>query len=509
MKVLFVFPDLSSTMTHYTGALSYGVGSLAAALREDGHALSLLHLVAPPEERDFRAAVREARPDLVAFSANSHYARRLRPWTTWAHEASGAPVVVGGVHATLAPEEVSALPDVRFTCIGEGEQPLRELCRALEDGADPAGIPNLWARAGAGVVRNATRPPVADLDTLPDPDLSIFDFDRLHLVRQGTFTFLMSRGCAYACTYCCAHGLHQAAGGGHRTWRYLSPERAAGQLEALLKRHMPGARDITFVDGMFFPDREWLARFAPLYRARVGLPFSCNLRADRVDPECAGLLRGMNCRRARLGVESGDERITREVLRRRLGLDDIRRAFELLRRNGIERCAYNMVGLPTETLPLALRTVRFNAEIEADLPLAFIFHPYPGTELRRRCAAEGWLTEREVDHYQAGSTIRMPQFAETDILFVHRLFRSLVRLYALGRRLPAGARRAWHGALDAVLGGPLLPRAAIVRVIGAYRGLRHRAGESIVRRSPWLYRLLGGRDPGLKRRHAVLGGPAA
>src|SRR5439155_4283071 len=137
MRVLFVFPDLSSNVTNYTGVLSYGVGLIAATLRRDGHEVSLYHVTQEPSEEEFRERVRAAHPDLVAFSAISHYAQRLRPWSKWAHEASGAPVVVGGVHATFAPESVSSIPDVHYTCVGEGEEALRELCQVLDHGGEP------------------------------------------------------------------------------------------------------------------------------------------------------------------------------------------------------------------------------------------------------------------------------------------------------------------------------------------------------------------------------------
>jgi len=495
MRVLFIYPDLSSTITHYTGTLSYGVASLAAVLREEGHEVGLLHLIASPREEEFRARVRAARPELVAFSSNSHYARRLRSWTTWAREASGAPVVVGGVHATLAPEEVSALPDVDFTCVGEGEQALAELCRTLESGADPAGIRNLWVRGGVSVVRNAPRPQVQDLDALPDPDFSVFDFGRLYDVRKGIFMYLMSRGCPHSCTYCCQHALRSAAPHSGRSWRFLSPRRAVEQLATLLARHLPEVRLVSFIDAIFFPERAWLEEFAPLYRRRIGLPFACNMRADRLDRESAALLRDLGCRCVRLGVESGDERITSQVLKRGLEAADLRRAFALLREHGMARWSYNMVGLPTETLRSALKTVVLNAELDPEFAITFIFYPYPGTALRALCAASGQLTGREYDNYGVGVTARLPQFPETDVLFVQRFFRGLIRLYARGMRLPGRWPARWTSVLDATLSSPLFPRAALVRGAEAYRRVRHRAGEHLVRRSPILYRLLGGRDP--------------
>lgn len=495
MRVLFVFPDLSSTVTSYTGVLSYGVALLSATLKRDGHETALYHITRDPDEATFKQRVRAARPDLVAFSVISHYAQRLGPWTTWAHEAGGAPVIVGGIHATFAPEEVSALPHVHYTCVGEGEGALADLCRALAAGEDPDGIPNLWVRRGDTIVRNPTRPIVADLDTLPDPDLSIFDIPALYSARQGMFTYIMSRGCAFRCTYCDAHTLMQVAPRTGKFWRFLSPERAATQLAGLVRRHMPRAEFVSFGDAIFMPNKTWLREFAPLYREKVGLPISCNMRADMVDAETADLLKEMGVRTVRMGVESGNERMTREVLKRHLSTADLRRAFALFRERGIERWSYNILGLPTETLPMALETARFNAEIAADLALAFIFYPYPGTELHRVCRERGFLTTREYDHYQVGVTLTQPQFRESDILFVHRFFPGLIRLYRAAGRLPGPLARPALAGLHAALAGPLLPRGLLVSAHDGYKRLRHRVGERLIPRAPGLYRLLGGRAP--------------
>jgi radical SAM superfamily enzyme YgiQ (UPF0313 family) len=495
MRVLFVFPDLSANVTGYTGVPSYGIASLSAALKQAGHQVGLFHMVADPPAEEFRARVREAAPDLVAFSANSHYAHRLARWAALARSATRAPIAVGGVHATLAPEEVSAIPEVGFTCVGEGEFALPELCAALEEGRDPSGVANLWVRAGGSVIRNAPRPRCQDLDRLPDPDLGLFDFARLHWVRRGLFPYLMSRGCGFRCTYCSAHALRGVSPGAGPFWRFLSPERAARQLHDLLERHMPDAPRVSFLDAILFPSRSWLAEFAPLYRRHVGRPFACSLRADFVTPETAATLRDMGCAVARLGVESGNETMTTEVLQRGLTTEQIRRAFALLAEHGIERWSYNMVGLPGETLPMALETVRLNAEIHPEAMIAFIFYPYPGTRLHDLCAAQGYLTDKEYDHYTLGVTTHLPTFRASDVLFVHRFFAPLARLYGVARRWLPERRRAWERALDAVLTSPLLPRGLLLAVEEAYRAQRHRLGGFLVRRSPRLYHLLGGTDP--------------
>jgi len=508
VRVLFVFPDLSSNVTNYTGVLSYGVGLLAAVLRGDGHDVFLYHITRDPTQEEFKERVRAARPDLIAFSAISHYARRLRTWTTWAREATGAAVVVGGVHATHAPEEVSSMPDVDFTCVGEGEEALRELCEVLSHGGEPSSIPSFWARRGDEVVRNPPRPILDDLDRLPDPDFSRFDVPGLYTARQGTFTYLMSRGCAFRCTYCSAHTLMRVAPRTGKFWRFLSPERAATQIARLIRTYLPTAQLVSFGDAIFIPNRKWLAEFVPLYKRHVGLPASCNMRADLVHEDTAEMLRDLGVRTVRMGVESGNQHMTREVLLRNLDVADLRRAYRLLRDVGIQRWSYNIVGLPTETLPMALETVRLNAEIDPELALAFIFYPYPGTDLHRLCKERGLLTDREYDHYKVGVTIRQSQFKDGDILFVHRFFKRLIRLYQGASRLPGPLARLAPRGLDLTLTSPLLPRGAIVALWEGYGRVRHAAGEAIVARSPRLYRWLGGRAPMARATPASLEGLA-
>ncbi len=498
MRVLFVYPDLSSTVTSYTGSLSYSVALLSAVLKSAGHETALLHLTEELGEDEFRARVRAAKPDLVAFSSISHYARRLGHWTTWAREASGAPVAVGGVHATFAPEHVSSLPDVHFTCVGEGEHALRELCDRLEHGGDPTTVAGFWARRGGTIVRNPVRELLDDLDALPDPDLGLFDVPRLYNSRSGLFNYVMSRGCAFHCTYCSAHTLMRVAPRTGRFWRFLSPERAANQLGRLVHAHFPDARMISFGDAILYPNLRWLREFVPLYREHVGLPVSCNMRADLIDERSTELLVQLGTRVVRLGVESGNEALTRDVLRRGLTMDDLRRAYAQLRAAGIERWSYNIVGLPTETLPMALETVKLNAELDPELALAFLFYPYPGTELHRLSAERGYLTEREFDHYRVGVSIRQPQFPDGDVLFVNRWFHRLLRAYRWLRRRPAWFSRPATSLLDAVLVSPLLPRGAIVLASETVRVLRHAAGGWLLRHAPAAYRALGGRAPAIR-----------
>jgi len=505
MRVLFILPDLSPDAVRYGGAISYGVASLAACLRQRGHEPLLYHFTSPPREEEFRHRVLAARPDVIGFSINSHDARCVRTWCRWAKTAARVPLVVGGIHATLAPEEVSALEDVDFTGIGEADQALPELCDALAgwpgavagadpQEADPHRVRGFWARSGSALVRNGPCPPPEDLDALPDPDLSLFQLPRLDLVRQGIFPYLMSRGCGWRCAYCSTPALRRLHGGG-RYWRFLSPERATRQLASLLARHMPKPAQVRFLDTVLFARLDWLEEFAELYRRRVGRPFSCNLRADIVTPDVARILSVAGCDEVRLGVESGDPQLTLDVLRRGVTAAEIRRAFALLGRAGIACHSSNMVGLPGENLRKALATVRLNAELRPRSVDAFLFRPYPQSDLHRLSAERGWLVAGRRDRDGMGAFVGVPGFPEGDVLFVHRFFRRLVRLYALGGQRSPRLQRRWHACLDAVFASPLLPRGAIVRCWNGCRQLRRALGGQFRARGRLLRDLLRHPEP--------------
>jgi hypothetical protein len=105
------------------------------------------------------------------------------------------------------------------------------------------------------------------------------------------------------------------------------------------------------------------------------------------------------------------------------------------------------------------------------------------------------MTDKEFDHYLIDVGIRSPVFSRTDVLFIHRFFARLVRAYSIAGSWPRPLRAAWERALTSALVSPLLPRGAFVFVRERYKRLRHRVGEYLVRRSPRLYRALGGTDP--------------
>ena len=155
MKILFVYPDIDVR----GGARSYqfGVGMLSAVLKAHGHETRLHYMFGVYDSTPLKRTIAEYQPDLIAFSAVSPQFRfvkqifkDLQPFPAF--------TLLGGHHATLAPECLESIEGLDAICIGEGEYPLLELTEALKQGGDPRAIRNLWVKTrDFGLVKNPTR----------------------------------------------------------------------------------------------------------------------------------------------------------------------------------------------------------------------------------------------------------------------------------------------------------------------------------------------------------------
>lgn len=423
MKVLFVYPVPPANLQ--IPRYQQGIGSLSAVLKQAGHATDLL-VVQHFDPAAIDSKIAQAQPQLVALSLTSNYFELGGQIARHIAARHRLPVILGGIHPTLCPEETIAAEGVFALCRGEGEFPLLELCDALQADRDPTAIPNLWVNAGGRTYRNELRPLIDPLDQLPYPDREIFDFQAL-LKQFPEAEFMGSRGCPFQCTYCANHALVELYRGKGPYVRFRSIPHLLGEIESVLKRY-PEIGFLGFHDDTFTLNPRWTHEFLDAYSARFKTPFWCNATADSITPELAARLKQAGCYEVRMGVESGNDAIRTEILRKKVPREAIVSAFKTLRAAGISRYAFNMVGLPYET-PQTLRdTVRLNQEIQPDQVFCSVFFPYPGTQSWELCRAQGWIAGTAVPSYFAHeSALNQPTISRREVIFTHEIFRDLVR----------------------------------------------------------------------------------
>lgn len=491
VKVLFVYPDYDVVLEPKTGRVlrvepggwySEGLACLSAILKADGHKVSLYHLVRPASREEFMARVKAEAPDLIGFSTATRAFSASCQLAEWIKAELDVPIVVGSYHAIYVPEQTSSIPYFDAVCTGEGEHPLRELAARVAQGLPYHDIPGLWVRTADGVVRNGPGRYVEDLDEVPIPDYGLFDFGKLLSSQIKTAIVILSRGCPYACTYCWNNSLKNS--GRKPPVRFMSPKRCIERLERLREVY-PDVRYLSFRDDVLPWKEGWLEEFAQLYIERINLPFSCNFRANFVTHTIMKILRRMGCYQVFFGVESGNDYIRNDVLKRRMSREEIITAFAACRAEGIGTVSYNMIGLPFEDMPKVLDTIKLNAEIKADIPLNPRYHPFPGTELFDLSVQSGFLPA-DFD-YQEELFLEQPGLTNADLSFLLRYFKRFVGLYRWAYSLRPSLRGRAERMLDRIFLSRWLPRRFLTWLADRSDRGMERAKSVMRRRSPRVY----------------------
>ncbi|MDO8663258.1 MAG: cobalamin-dependent protein, partial [Candidatus Wildermuthbacteria bacterium] len=162
----------------------------------------------------FREVFKEYNPDVLAFNVLSDQAFIAGQISKIAKEMnSRIPIIWGGVHPTLTPEDVLREYDVDFVCIGDGIGAFKDFLTAFSENTDLDHIPNIWAKKAGAIIRNEVRPLEKNLDELPYLDWDIFDNRHFYKPFDGKIyiggDYMSNWGCPNNCTYCVNHFNHE------------------------------------------------------------------------------------------------------------------------------------------------------------------------------------------------------------------------------------------------------------------------------------------------------------
>jgi len=497
LKILFIYPDFLEASKHVRnnpGNYSEGLASISAVLKEGGHSVSLYHLTFMPEKQEFIDAVKGYEPDIIGISVRTSALAFAGEMAMWLEE--GLPdifVMAGMYHPSLAPEEVIALDGIDAICIGEGEYVTLDFVNYFaEHGKLNLKADSFWVKDLDGTVhRNPVRQFIADLDKLPFPDLDLFDYCNLSSnLRQNTAEVIVGRGCVYSCTYCANAQLRNIYPDKSNYTRFRSPENAIELLERVLEKD-PKIECFSFNDAILNVFESWFYAFTALYKERIKKKYVCNLRVELINEKMVKELAESGCYLVVIGLESGCEEYRSKYLNRTMKNDHIVNVSHMLKNAGIIVNAYNIIGMPHETLPLALETVKLNARMYTDNIVISFFAPYPSTRLREVADQAGFIDPRinPNDPVQ----LRMPGFPKGEMFYIRYSFMKLMRQYRKLYTAYSGERLDEEIAkLDAKILSKSHPR----RLIGILRRQTHWGKVHIKRAAsrylPAVYKALRG-----------------
>lgn len=438
MRILFGFTEIRQKF----GPLRYqhGLASISAVLKQNGFTdVQLAHFSNPPDLDKWEADILEIEPNIIAFYTTAEqfpYVKQLI-----SRVPKGIFTICGGPHPTCYPQCIEEIPRLDAICIGEGEYALLELSKTLQEGKDYTHIKSLWIRKDGDIIKNETRPFINNLNELSYEDREIFDTQTaINKYGLSQIRVMTSRGCPYQCTYCSNKRI-SAMQQGHYV-RYRSADHIMGELNQLKQRYE--FKEIFFDDDIFMMNRAIRDEFCERYAKEIAKPFVFCGRVEACNKDMLAKLKSAGGRRIDFGIESGNEDLRRNILKRKMTNQQILNAVNTARSVGLQIKTLNMMGLPDETEKEYWDTVKLNQEIKPDVVSAFIFTPYQGTELYDYCIKKRYYNPQEdlPKGYisRRMSLLNMNNFSRKKIsksfkLFAFRVFKPFALLTALGMLL--------------------------------------------------------------------------
>lgn len=356
--------------------------------------------------------------DIVGISAITGTAPRSYEMSAHLRKR-GIPVVLGGVHPTLLPEE--AMQHADTVVVGYAEESWPRLLRDFVDG-------KLQARYDQS--------PTLKLTNLPFPQRQLFD-SRLINVAE---TIEATRGCIHQCDFCVVPA----------AWPRPLQKPVA---DVIADVKQMGARRVVFLDLNLISDipyaRELFTALIPLHIKWGGLT-TVNIARD---DELLDLATRSGCRGLLIGFESADQASLSEANKRfnmRLSYRDVvRRIHE----RGIAIMGCFVFGLDSDTLRSFEETVTLVMESKMDLPRYAIATPFPGTGLYKRLKTEGRITTEDWTLYDGQHVVFEPKNMTADELLRNTgwAWKQTYRYASIGKRL-AGSRTQLPVSIPANLG---------------------------------------------------------
>jgi radical SAM superfamily enzyme YgiQ (UPF0313 family) len=413
MRIVLAFTEINQKF----GALCFqhGLASISSVLKENGFRdVSLSYFTEKPDLARWEDYITRLKPTIIGFYSTAEQFQFVGSLIE--RVPKGVFTICGGPHPTCYPDCIDIFPRLDAICIGEGESAMLELAEALKEGKDYSKIKNLWVRRNGEIIKNETGAFINNLDELPFADREIFNtqesIDKYGMAQVRVMT---TRGCPYQCTYCSNKRISEAQSG--RYVRFRSAKHVMDELHQLKQNYQ--FDEVFFDDDIFMLSKSVRKEFCERYPVEIGKSFVFCGRVEQCNSDMLADLKKAGGRRIDFGIESGNEDLRRNLLKRNMSNEEILNAIEMAKSVGLKVKTLNMVGLPEETYEKHLDTVRLNQKIKPDIVSIYTFFPYPGTVLYDYCIQKKYYKPVQFlpDGYvsRRDTMLDMPYFSRKEI----------------------------------------------------------------------------------------------
>jgi anaerobic magnesium-protoporphyrin IX monomethyl ester cyclase len=380
-KIVFFFPAFSSQ----EATAPLGILALATPLLNHGYDVRIIDSTITP---NFEQRVLEEMPDALCLAISLVTGPMIRETVRIARAVKqlypAKPIVLGGWHPSLLPDQTLAAPYVDIVVKGQGEDAFLEIVQRIESGASLRGVAGAGFKEDGRIAFNPPRP-LKPITELPPKAYHLADFDAYEKLCGRRWTmYASSLACPYSCAYCTNEGVYG------RKWNALPPDQVVEETTDLVTRYRLNL--LWFVDDNFLVDRERTLQIADGLLRR-GVYFDWSVQAstnltNRFSVEELKLLRRAGLSQIAHGAESGSQKVLHAMNKDFTKLGAIYEVTGKLTQAGI-RPSFNLIfAFPSEGEAELRETIRMVMKVCRTYPGAEfwtnIFTPYPGAPIMDR-----------------------------------------------------------------------------------------------------------------------------
>ena len=397
-----------------------GLSYIGAVIERDGYPVNIIDMSAADIALEKLADIGKSY-DVIGITATTPTFKSANQVAGMIKKHTKAITVLGGIHATIAPEECMQSENIDFLVKGEGEETVLELLKALKSNKkDYQNIKGISYKENGSIIHNEKRALIKDLDALPLPARHLFNHRKYAYpdsLLSPVMPIISSRGCPHGCTYCCTKLIFS------RRVRLRSAINIVDEIEFLLKNYK--VKEVHFWDDNFTSKKQRVLEVYEELRSRkikLKFAFPNGLRVDQVDEDILTWMKKMGVYSVAFGVESGNQ-IVLDNVKKGTKLDQIRKAYKLAKRLGLETWGFFMLGLPGEDRKTIYDTIQFAKEIDPDVAKFHILKPYPGTEVFEQLKDSGMITDFDFSQYgiHTRPVHRLSKLSEDDLLELSKI----------------------------------------------------------------------------------------
>jgi radical SAM superfamily enzyme YgiQ (UPF0313 family) len=346
-------------------------------------------------------SINKEKPDLIGFSCFTSNFQWSLKCSKFIKNHFDIPIIFGGYHAIEATDFVIQESSIDMVCYGEGEIAIIELLEAIEENKDITKIKNLWIKQDNVIHKNEASPLVQDLDALPFPDKSVYAELEKKSVSQGEYLMMGSRGCFYRCSFCSNNFLATQFKDWHKV-RYRSPENIFAELDHYMNTYNVKLKYVDFTDDIVAHNNTRLAELFYGFKERFGIPYTCLVYPLLINEESFKILSETNCTMLRLGLQSTNEELRRNMTLRKETNAKIEKIAGWAHKYNVPFAVDQIFGLPYERNEDLVHSVKFYNKIRPSRVVGHRLIYLPQTKAVDDAIEEGRITEADREKINRG-----------------------------------------------------------------------------------------------------------